>query len=100
MMYNETDYVTIDAYDQLNGIAYLYKQVWGRHYGYYKTTASDYNGVDIRAEVFLASRNIKISGNDTEGWGCQIVTSDFEEANGVWRAGMTILENVEIYNCS
>ena len=54
----------------------------------------------MRAEVMLLSRNIKIQGNDTDAWGCQIVTSDFVEANKEQRVGRTIMDNVEIYNCS
>ena len=54
----------------------------------------------MRAEVMLLSRNIKIKGNDTDAWGCQIVTSDFVEANKEQRVGRTIMDNVEIYNCS
>lgn len=54
----------------------------------------------MRGEVLLLTRNIKIQGNDTDAWGCQVVTSDFIEANGVWRNGSTIMDSVEIYNCS
>lgn len=35
----------------------------------------------MRGEVMILSKNIRIVGNDTDAWGCQIVTSDFEEAN-------------------
>jgi hypothetical protein len=48
----------------------------------------------------MLTRNIKIVGNDTDAWGCQIVTSGFMEENDVMRQGMTYLDSVEIYNCS
>lgn len=48
----------------------------------------------------LMSRNIRIVGNDTDKWGCQVVTSDFVEADGVIRSGRTFMDHVEVYNCS
>mmetsp|Transcript_43949 Transcript_43949/g.42526 ORF Transcript_43949/g.42526 Transcript_43949/m.42526 type:complete len:115 (-) Transcript_43949:1392-1736(-) len=54
----------------------------------------------MRGEVFLLTRNVKVQGVDNEGWGCQFLTSDFEEENEVYRAGKTILSHVEVYNCS
>jgi hypothetical protein len=54
----------------------------------------------MRSEVVLLSRNIKIIGNDTDSWGCQIVTSDWTEANGEFRSGLTLMDHVEVYNCS
>lgn len=48
----------------------------------------------------LLTRNIKIKGNDTDAWGCQIVTSDFQEGNNELRVGETYIDNVEIHNCS
>lgn len=54
----------------------------------------------MRAEVMLLSRNIKIQGNNTDAWGCQILTSDFVEGNLQQRIGRTVMNNVEIYNCS
>jgi hypothetical protein len=71
------------------------------HYGAATSTASQYGGVlDIRGEVILLTRNVKIVGDNTEAWGCQIVTSDFVEFKGPRRYGSTILDNVEIFNCS
>jgi len=54
----------------------------------------------MRGEVALLTRNVKIVGDDTDAWGCQIVTSDFIEGNGEWRRGRTYVDNVEVYNCS
>jgi hypothetical protein len=33
------------------------------------TTADQFNGADIRGEVIVLTRNIKISGQDIESWG-------------------------------
>lgn len=57
----------------------------------------------MRGEVVLLTRNIKIDAEDIESWGGQIVTSDTMEIYGteiVMRRGQTILDNVEIFNCS
>jgi hypothetical protein len=61
--------------------------------------------VDLRGEVLLLSKNIKIIGEDFEAYGCQMVTSDTVEYDGItnslkYRTGMMILDNVEMYNCS
>jgi hypothetical protein len=54
----------------------------------------------MRGEVMLMSRNIRIVGNDTDKWGCQVLTSDFVEGNGEIRIGRTFMDHVEVYNCS
>jgi hypothetical protein len=54
----------------------------------------------MRGEVMLMTRNIKVQGNNTDAWGCQILTSDFTEANSEVRVGRTCIDQVEIYNCS
>lgn len=57
----------------------------------------------MRGEVVLLSRNIVIAGNNVESWGGRILTSDsMEFSNGeiVFKYGQTIMDNVEIYNCS
>jgi hypothetical protein len=54
----------------------------------------------MRGEVMMLTRNIKIKGTETGGWGCQVLTLDFEEADKKMRAGRTFMDNVEIFNCS
>ena len=54
----------------------------------------------MRGEVMLLSRNIKLAGQDAEGWGCQVMISDLLEGNGEIRNGSAYLDHVEIYNCS
>ena len=54
----------------------------------------------MRAEVLLLTRNVKIYGNvSADDWGCSILTSDFSDGTFM-RAGSTIFDNVEIFNCS
>jgi hypothetical protein len=58
----------------------------------------------MRGEVAYLTRNILIKGQDIERWGGQIVTSDTVEVGSdgklVNRYGSTIMDSVEIYNCS
>lgn len=39
------------------------------HWGAEKSTGEDYSGVDMRGEVLILSRNIKVVGQDIESWG-------------------------------
>jgi len=39
------------------------------HYGKETNTAPDLNGLDVRGEVMLLTRNVVVSGEDVESWG-------------------------------
>lgn len=57
------------------------------HWGAPDSTGNNYNGVDMRAEVILLSRNIVIAGEFVDeqvydGFGGHIVTSDIMEFMG------------------
>jgi len=73
------------------------------HFGAAASTAADYNNVvDIRGEVVLLTRNVRIVGDNTDlnkDWGGQMVTSDTMEASGTQRSGLTELSSVEFKNC-
>jgi len=49
------------------------------HYGAAESTAANFGGVDLRGEVVLLSRNIRIVGKDVESWGCHFATKDSVE---------------------
>jgi len=94
------DYVHVTSYDNITGLVTINSTLLHYHWGAPTSTASQYNGVDIRGEVMILSRNIIISGENIEGWGGQIVTSDTIEGDLTVRYGSTIMNNVEVYNCS
>jgi len=100
MKWFEKDLAKIKTYDNATGEVTLVEPLNNYHWGAPESTASTHSGIDMRGEVMLLTRNVKIQGNDTDLWGCQIVTSDFMEANNEFRVGRTFLDNVEIYNCS
>jgi hypothetical protein len=70
------------------------------HWGAAESTAAKYNNVDMRGEVVLMTRNIKIVGEDVDTHGGQIVTSSVIEPDLSYRHGQLLLDNVEVYNCS
>jgi hypothetical protein len=62
------------------------------------STADQYDGIDVRGEVIMLSRNIKIIADATENdWGCAIVNTDRVEFDKTVRIGRLVLDNVEIY---
>jgi len=69
------------------------------HFGAATSTAATYNNVvDIRGEVVLLTRNVRVVGDNTDlnnDWGGQMLTSDYLEASGTERKGKTTLDNVE-----
>jgi len=70
------------------------------HYGKTDSTASMYNGIDIRTEVFLLTRNIQVYGDPTDGWPMHMLATDLIEQDGTIREGSIIMDNVEVFNCS
>ena len=92
--------MTIESYNNVTGDIIFTEALRYYHWGQSKSTEGDYNGVDMRGEVLLLTRNVKIDAEDIESWGGQIVTSDTIEFSGKMRFGHTVLDNVEIFNCS
>lgn len=62
MRYNDSDTAVIVSYDNKTGVTVLDRNLSAYHYGAAASTAPQYSGVDIRGEVYLLSRNVKISG--------------------------------------
>jgi len=54
----------------------------------------------MRGEVLSLTRNLKVSGENVESWGCQILTADVTEDDGTKRFGKTYMDSVEVYDCS
>jgi len=101
--YEAGEDVIISSYDRETGIATLETPLVWYHWGQATSTANDFNGLDMRGEVVLLSRNIVVAGEDVESWGGRVITGDsMEFSNGeiVFKYGQTLMDNVEIYNCS
>ena len=60
--FEASDEVIVDSYDNTTGKVTIVKGLDTYHFGSPLSTGSKYNGVDIRAEVALLSRNIRIVG--------------------------------------
>lgn len=70
------------------------------HWGASVSTAASYNGVDMRGEVIMLNRNVRIIGNDSDSWGGQVVVSDILDITGVEFNGQLVMDSVELFNCS
>lgn len=89
--------VQVLNYTAESGVAYLQQNMSGYHFGAAKSTAGDYSGIDMRAEVMLLSRDINITASTDANsttlahpnpWGCRVLVSDFfEPSNFVYRKG-------------
>jgi hypothetical protein len=101
---NAYDQVVVNTYNNVTGEVTFNSSLKHYHWGAAESTANKYNGLDIRGEVLLLSRNIVIAGEDRETWGGQVLTTDSLEVDSegemMFRTGSTIMHNVEVYNCS
>jgi len=99
---DSSDTRTVFSYNSATGVIVLTEPTSFYHWGQATTTEPKY-GVDIRCEVLLFTRNVKIQGSTGNIQGGTIVTADimdFTTEGVVQRYGQMILDNVEIYNCS
>jgi hypothetical protein len=109
----DLDEFEIKTYNPDNGEITFTEGGLGYHFGDWDSTEENYGpdresyGVDMRAEVALMDRNIKIDASlDDIGivlkqpWGCRVLVSDFFEADRTYRSGSIQFDNVQIYNCS
>lgn len=100
IQYDHSDYKTITAYNSGTGEVTLDSGLSYYHWGASASTAADYDDVDMRGEVTLLTRNVQILGEDVDGWGGQVLVSDYYETDGSIRKGSLLLDNVMMYNCS
>lgn len=99
--HGHTEYHTLAAYDPDTGLAEIEGTFRYYHWGAATSTGNKYEGVDMRGEVIMLSRNVRIVGNDTESWGGQVVVADnLEFETMTKRTGQLVLDYVEVYNCS
>jgi len=87
MQWDHFDYQTIESYDSDSGVVTFTEELKYYHYGKSTSTASDYNGIDMRGEVVLLSRNVRVLGEDLDTWGGQITVQDIFEETGDFRTG-------------
>lgn len=97
-----SEYKTIVSYDDITGKLVVDTPFEHYHFGEEATHKDAYNGLDQRGEVRLLNRNIRIIGDqESDGeWGCNILTTDRTEWNGVQRLGYAKFDNVEVAKCS
>ena len=93
-----SEYRTISAIDA--GTITLDKPLAFYHYGAAASTATDYNGVDIRNEVILLTRNVKVRGEAADAWPGHVLVTDIIETDATMREGYLIADHVEFSNLS
>ena len=64
-----TDDVFVTTYDNQTGLMKINSTLNWYHWGQPESTGPNYNGLDIRGEVILLTRNVKIDAEDVESWG-------------------------------
>ena len=67
--HDASDQITVKTYDIKTGKVDFEKALKYYHYGAAESTGAYYNGVDMRGEVGLLSRNLKIVGTDVDSFG-------------------------------
>ena len=85
----------IESYNSASGFLTLTEPFKFYHYGDGSSTGTDFDGVDMRGEVVLLTRNVQILGEDVDNWGHSILTLDRID-NEVFRQGKLIFDNVEV----
>lgn len=63
------DEVFVVSYDVDTGVVEADHALEYYHFGREESTGDLYNGLDMRGEVVLLTRNVKIQGEDIESWG-------------------------------
>jgi len=79
MMFDAAEENHVVSYSSSTGRVVLRDTIKYYHYGNATSTAATHNGADLRGEVVLLTRNIRIVGKDVESWGCHFATRDSME---------------------
>jgi len=66
---HNVDDVVVTAYNSDSGKVNFGTSLNYYHWGASESTGSDYNGLDMRGEVALLTRNVVIDAEDIESWG-------------------------------
>ena len=99
--WTHSEYRKIVKYDPQTGSLTLDDALRFYHYGAEESTDKDFDGLDMRGEVRLLTRNVRIVGNDNnDNWGGNILTMDRMEFDGSIRIATTMLDSVEVAKCS
>jgi hypothetical protein len=91
---DSSEKLTVAAYDKQTGMLTTTTPLQFYHWGQAESTIDEY-GADLRGEVIMLTRNILIGGDE-----CTILSSDYIEADLSTRSGRTIMDGVQIKDCS
>jgi len=100
---SQTEFLTVISYDELTGELIFSPSLKYNHFGSTVPTLISDNplnpkiNLDERAEVYMLTRNIEISGSQSS-WSCNIMTTTFASDNYVYY-GKTNILHTQIRNC-
>jgi hypothetical protein len=99
------DEIFVVSYDIETGEVVADRALDFYHFGRETSTGDLYSGLDMRGEVVLLTRNVKIIGEDVESWGGQITVGFMLDIDPVtfqmeMRYGQLYMDNVELFNMS
>lgn len=69
IQHNHMDIMNVTSYDASTGELTFTEELEFYHWGKSSSTESTHSGIDMRGEVVLLSRNVRVVGNDTDTWG-------------------------------
>ena len=103
---NQTERFTIISYNSTSGVIILNSTFIYGHFGSSGPTILIDNPIptkktfDERAEVYMITRNIRVSGS-YEGWGCNLYTTSYspKKNSGFVLVGNTNISDAEFVNC-
>jgi hypothetical protein len=102
LQWKQSEQATVKSYNSVTGDLVINTPLLYYHFGAAASTGANYQGLDMRGEVILLSRNIVIQGDNSNSWQGQFVTADATQidatGNSVTLSGLTILDGVELYN--
>ena len=102
LQWKQSEQATVKSYNSVTGDLVINTPLFYYHFGAAASTGANYQGLDMRGEVVLLSRNIVIQGDNSNSWQGQFVTADATQidatGNSVTLSGLTILDGVELYN--
>ena len=100
-IHNNSEEATVKSYDGATGALVLNTGLSYYHFG--AAASTDFQGVDLRGEVFLLTRNIVIEGDNTQNtWNGMFITADLTLIDTTGKeqsfSGIAHLHNVELRN--
>jgi hypothetical protein len=101
IQYNHSETAVVSSYNSITGELNLESPLKFYHFGAAQVS-SEHQGLDMRGEVVLLTRNIVIQGDSSVNWAGMLLTTDVIKINSAGEetaySGVTKLDYVELKN--